>query len=173
MSKLHKSIEGTRVVSLPAGAKVLYLTKDLELIKRQLAGDLVLRIKDIDPKDLLDDINTDVMTPAWVCFRHQPADIALDAYAGLLDENGERVFGTRALMDGGFSVIVSGQRKGTGSSRETAPQCEKWSGIELVIASSFAPIHARNNVNLGQLMGDYDQLARLEAGEAIPIDEFC
>ena len=173
MSKLHKSIEGTRVVSLPPGAKVLYLTKDLELIKRQLAGELVLRMQDVDPKDLLDDINTDVMTPAWVCFRHRPEDIALDAYAGLLDENDERVFGTRALMDGGFSVIVSGQRKGTGSSRETAPQCEKWSGIELVIASSFAPIHARNNVNLGQLMGDYGQLARLEAGEAIPIDEFC
>ena len=25
------------------------------------------------------------MTPAWVCFRHRPEDIALDAYAGLID----------------------------------------------------------------------------------------
>ena len=78
-------------------------------------------MSDVDPADLLDDINTDVMTPAWVCFRHRPEDIALDAYAGLVDEQGERVFGTRALLDGGFQVIVSGQRKGTGSSRETAP----------------------------------------------------
>ncbi|MCE9595469.1 MAG: aconitate hydratase [Planctomycetes bacterium] len=129
-------------------------------------------MKDVNPAELLDDINTDVMTPAWVCFRHRPEDIALDAYAGLIDKAQKRVFETRALLDGGFQVIVSGQRKGTGSSRETAPQCEKWSGIELVIASSFAPIHARNNINLGQLMGDYEQLKRLEAGERIPLDEF-
>ena len=164
--------DGARTVALSPGKRVLFLTKNLELIKRQLAGDLDLRMEDVDPSDLLDDINTDTMTPAWVCFRHKPDDIALDAYAGLLDENGERVFGTRALMDGNFEVIVSGQRKGTGSSRETAPQCEKWSGIQLVIASSFAPIHERNNLNLGQLMGDHDQLRRLQAGEAIPLDEF-
>ena len=164
--------DGVRKVALTPGKRVLFLTKDLELIKQQLAGKLDLRMEDVDPKDLLDDINTDVMTPAWVCFRHKPEDIALDAYAGLMDANGERVFGTRALMDGNFEVIVSGQRKGTGSSRETAPQCEKWSGINLVIASSFAPIHERNNLNLGQLMGDHAQLARLQAGESIPLEEF-
>ena len=172
-SKIHVNENGQRLIALPEGAKVLYLTKDPELIKQQLRGELTLRMQDVDPADLLDDINTDTMTPAWVCFRHRPADIALDAYAGLLDADGERVFGTRALMDGGFSVIVSGQRKGTGSSRETAPQCEKWSGIELVVASSFAPIHARNNINLGQVMGNYAQLERLEAGEAVPLDDFC
>jgi len=147
------------------------LTKDLGLLRRQLAGEVDLRMADVDPADLLDDINTDVMTPAWVCFRHRPEDIALDAYAGLMDEQGERVFGTRALMDGGFQVIVSGQRKGTGSSRETAAQCEKWSGIELVIAASFAPIHERNNLNLGQLMAGYAVLERLQAGEEVPLAE--
>jgi 3-isopropylmalate/(R)-2-methylmalate dehydratase large subunit len=174
MSKIHLNrADGSRYIALPKGGRVLYLTKDLELIKQQLAGELVLRMEDVDPADLLDDINTDVMTPAWVCFRHRPEDIALDAYAGLLDASGERVFGTRALMDGGFSIIVSGQRKGTGSSRETAPQCEKWSGIELIIASSFAPIHERNNINLGQLMGTYEQLKALESGAEIDLDEFC
>lgn len=174
MSKIHQNrADGSRYIALPEGGRVLYLTKDVELIKQQLAGELVLRMEDVDPADLLDDINTDVMTPAWVCFRHRPEDIALDAYAGLLDANGERVFGTRSLMDGGFNIIVSGQRKGTGSSRETAPQCEKWSGIELVIASSFAPIHERNNINLGQLMGTYEQLEALEAGAEIDLDDFC
>lgn len=169
---IRATAEGKRVVALPAGRRVLFLFKDLEKIRAQLRGELEVRMADVDPADLLDDINTDTMTPAWVCFRHRPEDIALDAYAGLLDAEGERVFGTRALMDGGFSVIVSGQRKGTGSSRETAPQCEKWSGIELVIASSFAPIHEQNNINLGQLMGDYAQLQRLQAGEEIPLGEF-
>ncbi|MHC5019527.1 MAG: aconitase family protein, partial [Planctomycetota bacterium] len=129
------------------------------------------RMADLRVDDLLDDINTDVMTPAWVCFSHRPEDIALNAYAGLLHEGG-RVFTERALMDGNFEVIVSGYRKGTGSSRETAPQCERWSGIRLVIAASFAPIHERNNINLGQLMGDHAMLERLQAGESISLDEF-
>ncbi|MEL6712217.1 MAG: aconitase family protein [Planctomycetota bacterium] len=168
---IHETSNGARVVRLTPGKRVLFLTKDLGKIKAQLAGELDLRMEDVDPADLLDDINTDTMTPAWVCFRHRPEDIALDAYAGLLDENGERVFGTRDLMDGGFEVIVSGKRKGTGSSRETAPQCEKWSGIRLVIAHSFAPIHERNNLNLGQLMGGYDVLARLQNGEDVALEE--
>lgn len=171
-SLLSTRSDGTRVVRLDPSQRVLFLTKDLELIERQLRGEVQLRMAELEPAELLDDINTDVMTPAWVCFRHRPEDIALDAYAGLVKPSGERVFTTRALLDGGFSVIVSGQRKGTGSSRETAPQAEKWCGIELVIAASFAPIHARNNVNLGQLMGGYKQLERLQAGEELLLEEF-
>lgn len=159
-------------VRLNPDKRVLFLTKDLELIKQQLYHGLNLQMADLTVDDLLDDINTDVMTPAWVCFRHRPADIALDAYAGLLDKNGERVFTTRALMDGNFEAIVSGLRKGTGSSRETAAQCERWSGIRYVFAASFAPIHERNNINLGQLMGDHAQLQRLQQGESIALDAF-
>ena len=169
---IHTRESGERVVRLTPGKRVLFLTKDPETIRAQLRGELELSMADVDPADLLDDINTDTMTPAWVCFRHKPEDLALDAYAGLLDEAGERVFPTRALLDGGFEVIVSGQRKGTGSSRETAPQAEKWSGIHLVIAHSFAPIHERNNINLGQLMGGYDLLRRLQAGEELPLEAF-
>jgi 3-isopropylmalate/(R)-2-methylmalate dehydratase large subunit len=169
---IRTNAKGQRVVALTPGGKVLFLTKDLELIRAQLRGERELRMEDVDPADLLDDINTDTMTPAWVCFRHKPEDIALDAYAGLLDGDGKRVFEARALFDGGFEVIVSGQRKGTGSSRETAPQAEKWSGINMVIASSFAPIHERNNLNLGQLLGDHAMLARLQAGEELALDEF-
>lgn len=168
---IHQLPSGDRVVRLTEGKRTLFLTKDLELIRKQLRGEVDLRMDDVDPADLLDDINTDTMTPAWVCFRHKPEDIALDAYAGLLDDDGERVFGTRDLLDGNFEVIVSGKRKGTGSSRETAPQCEKWSGIRLVIAHSFAPIHERNNLNLGQLMGQYGVLSRLQNGEDVPLDE--
>jgi 3-isopropylmalate/(R)-2-methylmalate dehydratase large subunit len=171
-SLIQTKPDGRRVVALDPRRRVLFLTKDLERIRAQLRGELDLWMKDVQEAELLDDINTDVMTPAWVCFRHRPEDIALDAYAGLLDAGGQRVFGTKALLSGNFQVLVSGQRKGTGSSRETAPQCEKWSGIELVIAHSFAPIHERNNINLGQLMGTYEQLARLQAGAEIPLAEF-
>jgi 3-isopropylmalate/(R)-2-methylmalate dehydratase large subunit len=158
-------------IALTPGKRVLFLTKDLELIRRQLYEGLDLRMVDLGADDLLDDINTDVMTPAWVCFDHEPAIIAENAYAGLVHE-GRRVFEPRALLDGGFEAIVSGHRKGTGSSRETAAQCERWSGIRIVIAASFAPIHERNNINLGQLMGDYGMLERLQSGESISLNEF-
>lgn len=158
-------------VKLSPGKRVLFLTKDLDLIKQQLYDGLNLKISDVSPEDLLDDINTDAMTPAWVCFDHDPAEIAKNAYAGLM-QDGIRVFRENALIDGGFEVIVSGQRKGTGSSRETAAQCERWAGIRIVIASSFAPIHERNNINLGQLMGDYEMLERLQNGEGVNLEEF-
>ncbi len=169
---IRNTPDGRRVVALSKTGRVLFLFKDLSKIRAQLEGKVSFRMRDVAPSDLLDDINTDAMTPAWVCFRHRPEDIARDAYAGVVDENGQRVFGTNALLGKGFEVIVSGQRKGTGSSRETAPQAEKWCGIELVIAASFAPIHARNNINLGQLMGDYAQLERLQNGAEIPLEEF-
>ncbi len=158
-------------VQISSGKRVLFLTKDLNLIKRQLYDGLDLKMSDLSPSDLLDDINTDAMTPAWVCFDHAPSEIAKNAYAGLM-QDGMRVFNENALINGNFEVIVSGQRKGTGSSRETAAQCERWAGVRIVIASSFAPIHERNNINLGQLMGDYSMLERLQNGDSISLDEF-
>ena len=179
------SIDPARLAALPSappleirldpGRRVLFLTKDPEGIRRQLAGQDPrmedLRMEDLRGEDLLDDVNTDAMTPAWVCFRHRPADIARDAYAGLIVD-GARLIPTDALKDGNFEVIVSGYRKGTGSSRETAVQAEKWSGIRIAIAASFAPIHARNNINQGVLMAGHDVLRRLQAGESVPLEAF-
>ena len=158
-----------RTFALTPGKRVLYLTKDPEKIRQQLEGSLTLRAADVSAEELLDDINTDAMTPAWVCFDYDPKEIAKNAYAGLI-VNGQRVVPQGALQ--GFEVIVAGAQKGVGSSREQAAQCEVFSGSRLAIASSFAPIHARNNINIGQLMGDHALLRRLEAGESIALEEF-
>ena len=158
-------------VRLTPGKRVLFLTKDPELVRRQLSGELDLEMTDLAVDDLLDDINTDAMTPAWVCFSYRPEDIAEDAYAGLIVD-GERLFAHQALANGNFEVIVSGLRKGVGSSRETAVQAEKWCGIKIAIAASFAPIHAANNINQGVLMGDHAMLERLQAGDSVPLEEF-
>ncbi|HUP64736.1 MAG TPA: aconitase family protein [Thermoanaerobaculia bacterium] len=161
-----------QIVRLTPGKRVLFMTKDPELIRRQLTGEINLTLDGVDaPRDLLDDINTDAMTPAWVCFNHRPDELAREAYAGLIVE-GNRIFEREALYRGGFEVIVSGYRKGVGSSRETAVQAEKWSGIRIAIAESFAPIHAANNINQGVLMGDYGILRRLQNGEGVPLEEF-
>ena len=161
----------SEIIRLTPGKRVLYLTKDPELIRRQLSGKLDLEMAHLTVADLLDDINTDAMTPAWVCFSHRPEDIARDAYAGLM-RDGERLFGRDALKNGNFEVIVSGFRKGVGSSRETAVQAEKWCGIRIAIAASFAPIHAANNINQGVLMADHEVLRRLEAGDGVPLEAF-
>jgi len=158
-------------ISLTPGKRVLFLTKDPETIRKQLRGELDLQMKDLSVDELLDDINTDAMTPAWVCFNHRPEDIAVHAYAGLIVE-GQRLFNDRDLIDGNFEVIVSGNQKGVGSSRETAVQAEKWSGIRIAIAASFSPIHAANNDNLGVLMAGHAVLSRLQDGEAVPLDDF-
>ena len=160
-----------RSFALTPGKRVLYLTKDPDKIRAQLAGTLHLTLDDVRADELLDDINTDAMTPAWVCFDYDPAAIANNAYAGLV-VGGQRLIPTAALRDGGFEVIVAGAQKGVGSSREHAAQAEVFSGSKLAIASSFAPIHARNNINIGQLMGDHAMLRRLEHGERIALEEF-
>ncbi len=158
--------------ALTPGKRVLFLTKDPELIRRQLRGELDLTMDQVKVEDLLDDINTDAMTPAWVCFDHDPKIIARNAYAGLIVD-GKRLIEEDALRNGNFEVIVSGYRKGVGSSRETAAQAEFFSGIRLAVAASFSPIHARNNINIGLHMADHDALRRLQAGESIPISELA
>ena len=67
-------------IGLSKDKRVLFLTKDLDLIRQQLYNGLDLKMEDLSPEDLLDDINTDVMTPAWVCFDHEPAEIAKNAH---------------------------------------------------------------------------------------------
>ena len=160
-----------RSFALTPGKRVLYLTKDPEKIRKQLSGELTLRMADVSPDELLDNINTDAMTPAWVCFDYDPKKIAENAYAGLIVD-GKRLIPQGAIAAGNFEVIVAGAQKGVGSSREQAAQAEVFSGSRLAIASSFAPIHARNNINIGQLMGDHDMIRRLEAGERIELAEF-
>ena len=158
-------------VRLTPGKRVLFLTKDPELIRKQLRGEIDLQMKDLRVEDLLDDINTDAMTPAWVCFDHRPEDLSRNAYAGLIVD-GKRHFEQDTLRNGNFEVIVSGYRKGVGSSRETATQAEVWSGIRIAVAASFAPIHAGNDINQGLLMANHEMLSRLQAGEGIPLEEF-
>ena len=47
-------------IKLDPDKRVLFLTKDLNLIRQQLYEGLDLRMEDLSIDDLLDDINTDV-----------------------------------------------------------------------------------------------------------------
>ena len=62
-------------VALTPGKRVLFLTKDLALIKQQLYDGVNLRMEDLKVEDLLDDINTDVMTPCLLYTSPSPRDM--------------------------------------------------------------------------------------------------
>ena len=47
---------------LTPGKRILFLTKNPELIRRQITGELDLRMEDLRVEDLLDDINTGKIT---------------------------------------------------------------------------------------------------------------
>jgi 3-isopropylmalate/(R)-2-methylmalate dehydratase large subunit len=151
--------------SLTFAGRVLFLTEDLDLIRRQLDGaDLPW---DAD-RALIDAISTDEITPGWVCFYY---DETLGEYSLVGLRGG--VIKHRDVKDGGFSVIVSGLSKGCGSSRETAPYSELAAGVELVVARSIEKIYGQNSQNIGLLTStDYGLIPRILAGEPIPLSEF-
>src|SRR5262245_47902720 len=129
-----------RSSSVRLNGRVLFLTEDISLIRRQLEGEDLF----FDPAlPLMNNISTDEMTHLWYCFyHHQP--VGRDDYVGLrkgaIDQD--------ELKRGGFSAVVSGRSKGCGSSREMAPYAEKWAGIELIVASSIEKIYRQNAENI-------------------------
>ena len=100
-------MSSARTIQLSPDKRVLFLTKDPEKIRQQLSGELTLTMEDVSVDDLLDNINTDAMTPAWVCFDWDPEKIARNAYAGLIVD-GKRLLEQDALAKGGFEVGVGG-----------------------------------------------------------------
>lgn len=161
-----------QLVTLPDGrpaarftGRILYLYDDVDLIRRQLAGENV----GWDPaRKLIDNISTDEITPAWVCFYF---DETLGDYSlvGLRGGAIER----NSLKNGDFAVIVSGKSKGCGSSRETAPYSEQAAGIRLVVAETIEKIYGQNSQNIGLYTStDFSLIPRIAAGEAIALEEF-
>jgi 3-isopropylmalate dehydratase small subunit len=76
----------------------------------------------------------------------------------------------------GFNIVVAGKAFGVGSSRENAVSALKGTGVQCVIARSFAFIYGRNQPNLG-LLGiimedeDFYKLAVDEADIEILVDD--
>src|SRR2546427_13303564 len=56
-----------------------------------------------------------------------------------------------SVKRGGFTVSVSGKRRGKGSSREQSPYAEMCAGIKLVVAENIERIYRENCQNLGLL----------------------
>ncbi|HVO82178.1 MAG TPA: aconitase family protein [Terriglobales bacterium] len=153
--------------------RILFLTEDPELIRRQLAGtDLPwdTRHPEKNPK-LRDDISTDEITPAHLCFYFDQT-LGEIPYAGLRCGN-ETPIKRGDVKRGGFVAAVSGKRRGKGSSREQSPYAEMCAGIKVVIAENIERIYKQNCQNLGVLTSsDFSLIDRIRAGEEIPLSAF-
>jgi 3-isopropylmalate/(R)-2-methylmalate dehydratase large subunit len=153
--------------------RILFLTEDPELIKRQLAGeDLPWDTENpaSNPK-LRDDISTDEITPAHYCFYFDET-LGEIPYLGL--KCGDVLpIGRSAVKKGGFVCAVSGKRRGKGSSREQSPYAEMCAGIQLVIAENIERIYKQNCQNLGLLTStNFSLIEKVRAGKEIPLTEF-
>ncbi len=149
--------------------RILFLTEDPELIRRQLAGEDLAW----DPSiRLRDDISTDEITPGWTCYYFDDR-LGDFPYVGLTCR-GEKPVGKGAVRRGGFAVCVSGKRRGKGSSREQSPYAEQCAGIRLVLAENIERIYRQNCQNLGVLTStDFGLIEKIRRGEEIPLSEFA
>ena len=153
--------------------RILFLTEDPQLIKRQLAGeDLPWDTKNPNnnPK-LRNDISTDEITPAHYCFYFDQT-LGEIPYLGLKCGNVLPV-GRSDVKRGGFLCSVSGKRRGKGSSREQSPYAEMCAGIKVVIAENIERIYKQNCQNLGLLTStNFSLIDKIRAGEEIALSEF-
>jgi 3-isopropylmalate/(R)-2-methylmalate dehydratase large subunit len=171
-SLLERQIE-KRPGKVRLEGRILFLTEDPELIKRQLAGeDLPWDTKNPEnnPK-LRDDISTDEITPAHYCFYFDET-LGEIPYLGLKCGSVTPI-GRGEVKRGGFVCAVSGKRRGKGSSREQSPYAEMCAGIQVVIAENIERIYKQNCQNLGVLTStDFSLIDRIRAGQEIALSEF-
>ena len=171
-SLLNRKIE-KRPDRVNLQGRILFLTEDPELIKRQLFGEDLpwdTQHPERNPK-LRDDISTDEITPAHICFFFDET-LGEFPYTGLKCGT-ETPIKRGDVKHGGFVACVSGKRRGKGSSREQSPYAEMSAGIELVIAENIERIYKQNCQNLGVLTStDFALIDKIRCGEEIELREF-
>jgi 3-isopropylmalate/(R)-2-methylmalate dehydratase small subunit len=86
-------------------------------------------------------IDTDVILPGKWLSLIDPKELAKHAMEGLDLKFPENA--TKGV------IVVGGKNFGCGSSREQAPLALKYSGVQCVLAESFARIFYRNSINIG------------------------
>lgn len=109
-----------------------------------------------------DDISTDHIAPGRLF--HLRSN--LEEFAKHLLEDADPDFALK-MQKGDF--VVAGNNFGLGSSREHAPQIIKISGVQAVLAKSFARIFYRNAINIGLLAIECDT-DLIDAGDMLELD---
>src|SRR5262249_42676174 len=148
--------------------RVLLLADDAAMIRRQIDGEEIPLATDVR---LRDDISTDEITPAYICF-HYDDKLGDFPYLGLR-AGGEFPIKAGDVRRGRFVASAAGKRRGKGSSREQSPYAEMCAGIQVVIAENIERIYKQNCQNLGLLTStDFGLVDRIRRGDEIPLSEF-
>jgi len=109
-----------------------------------------------------DDIDTDVIIQGKYLVINDPVELAKHVFDNIRPEFAKNV------KPGDF--IVAGENFGCGSSREHAPLALKATGIEAVIAKSFARIFFRNATNLALKVIECKDVDKIDEGDEIKVD---
>ncbi len=166
-----------RPTTLRLSGRVLFLLDDADLMAEQLVEGKDLALTQNITDKLRDQISTDEITPAYICYFHDET-LGEFPYLGLRSKNpatDEYEFPvTRgSVRAGGFVCSVAGKRRGKGSSREQSPYAELMAGIQVVVGESIERIYNENCQNLGMLTTtDFSVIDRIRGGEEIPLEEF-
>lgn len=109
------------------------------------------------------DIDTDAIIPARYLNTSDPAELAKH-----IMEDADKDFPSKVKKG---DIIIAGRNFGCGSSREHAPIAIKASGIQAVIAQSFARIFYRNSFNIGlPIFESQEASEKIKEGDEIEID---
>ena len=110
-----------------------------------------------------DNVDTDVIIPARYLNTADTAELASHCM-----EDIDKGFVSKVRKG---DIMVGGWNFGCGSSREHAPIAIKASGIECIIAKSFARIFYRNAINIGLAIIESEEIAGgIAAEDEVAID---
>jgi 3-isopropylmalate/(R)-2-methylmalate dehydratase small subunit len=109
-----------------------------------------------------DNVDTDVIIPARYLNTTDEAELASHCFEDLDSDFPLKVQERK--------IIVGGENFGCGSSREHAPISIKASGIQVVIAPSFARIFYRNAINIGLPVLVTGAAENIQDGDELEID---
>lgn len=110
-----------------------------------------------------DNINTDVIIPARYLNTTDPEELKEHCM-----EDEDPSFVDRVEKG---DIMVAGKNFGTGSSREHAPIALKASGLQCVIAESYARIFYRNSFNIGfPILESKEAATKIAEGDEIEVN---
>lgn len=110
-----------------------------------------------------DNVDTDVIIPARYLNISDVKELTTHCMEDLDSEYFQKI-------EGG-AIIVAGKNFGCGSSREHAPLVIKESGIEVVIAETFARIFYRNAINIGLSIIECPEAVKdIDDGDKVTVD---
>lgn len=110
-----------------------------------------------------DNVDTDVIIPARYLNSSEPSELARHC----MEDIDSSFVGNVEVGD----IIVADRNFGCGSSREHAPIAIKASGIQCVIAKTFARIFFRNSLNIGlPILECSEAVEGISAGDIVSVD---